>query len=253
MRNELINPKKPWVWIAGAIILATVGHVALQILTFEFLDWSLWEGVWLLTLLGLSIAVSIFSIPRIPRPRIRRGAVERKPEVLPLHDITSAPALIVYVSKNPTGPYRIAIDQFSSASGSSLKHVFLVHSKQSKGVTDTLYQDINDDETKNYTAHKDGLLADFSDLQDMYKVSLAAVNHALEQVTNPDDVVIDVTGGTAIASAGAVLAGLRNTGVSLTYIPPGEDGGLGTTIKRVDVTLVPENGEDETTPGDEAA
>lgn len=253
MKSQLIQPRNAWLWLAAIVVAVIVGHVSLQILTGEFRDWSLLEGVWLLSLFFISILASVVTIPRIHLPRIGRSGQREKPAVHPLNDIESAPALIVYVSTNPTGAYRTAIRQFADAPGSLLKHVFLVHSKQSRDVAKALYEEIENNPANSYTAQKDGLLADFSDLQDVYRVSLAAVARALEQVQNPEDVVIDVTGGTAIASAGAVLAGMRHKGVSLSYFAPGPTGGLGDTIKRVDVTLVPENGEQETALGDEAA
>lgn len=254
MKNELINPRNPWVYIAGAVLVAIVGHVTLQILTGEFRDWSFWEGVWLLSLFFLAIAVSIVSIPEISKKlSIRRGRVNEKPAVRPLGDIESAPALIVYVSANKNGPFRKPIDQFADGEESLLKHVFLVHSEQSKDVARALYQEIENDPKSGYTAHKDGLQADFNDLRDMLRVSRIAVSHALNQVAKPEDIVIDITGGTAVASAGAVLAGLRSNGVSLTYIPRDDQGNFGNVIKRVDVSLVPGDAEDHAAQEDNAS
>jgi hypothetical protein len=256
MKNPLVNPRNPWAWLTAIVIATIVGHVTLEIVTGKFLDWSLWEWIWYPLLLALGVGVTVVTVPRIPTPRFWRGSADKKPDVQPLNDIESAPALVVFVSTNPTGPYRTAIDQFATASGSLLKHVFLVHSELSKHNADTLYREINDDAARAYTAHKDGLLADFSDVGDMYRVSLIAVDHALEQVDpriEPEDVVIDVTGGTAIASAGAVLAGLRRTGITLTYIAPSPTGELGDTIRRVDVTLVPDQADEGAGPDGEAA
>lgn len=252
MTYDLVNPRKPWLYLAGFVIFGIVSQVSADLLLGDFLEWSFWEGVWRITLLALAVLVLVVSIRSIRWPvSIRRNSRRDTTEVRRLGDIITSPALIVYVSTNKDGPFRKPIKQFGEGEDSRLRHVFLVHSRQSANVAETLYEEINNDASKRYTAHKDGLLADFDDLPDMFRVSQIAVSHAIEQVKNPADVVIDITGGTAIASAGAVLAGQRIDGVTLTYIPRDAQGNFGDVIRRVDVTLEPDRTDEEVAPGGE--
>lgn len=232
--NRLLNPRKPEFWILAAVTATIIGDIVLELLSGAFVDWRLREWVTKPLLLFIAIGLTLGYGPKVGK-LLRRGHNEAAVEQM--NDIDSAPVLIVFVSSNPTGGFTTAIKTFSEAANSTLKHIFLIYSTEEKSEENakTMYGQINEGD-KPYTAHMDGLQADFNNMEQVKRIAGTAIRHALElEGIEANDIVIDITGGNAISSAGAVLAAMEVDDVTATYIPQGADRKPGNTIKRVNI------------------
>lgn len=213
--NHFATPSNPRLWFLGAVILTIVGDTTLQLLSLDFLDWSAWYLTLRLALFVLATVGVFWAVPIASRLwQQRRGG---KPAIVPQAALASPPALIAFVSKNPTGPFRTAVDRFLQLDNPEkrrLRKVYLIHSPESKSVARDFEGEL--DTFDGLEAEKEGLLANFADLQSVYDITSKAINRALKEF-DPADVVIDVTGGSGICTAGAVLASM-DTDISLTYI-----------------------------------
>ena len=230
--SALINPRKPEFWLIATVVGTIIGNVGMALLVAGVGAFGLRDWAGQLLLFAVAVVLVLGFGPRVA------GYFRRQPdgsEVRQLNDIDSAPVMIVLVSTNPKGPFTTAINAFATAQASTFRHLFLIHSPESKGIASGIYDDVNNG-NRRYRAYKDGLEADFSSVESVKRAAELAIRHAQELPhIAASDIVIDITGGTSVASAGAVLAAMESPDVTVTYIPQSKLNTPGVALKRIDI------------------
>jgi len=232
--NAVLNPRRPEFWLLAAVIATIVGDIALEVLTGQFLEWDKREWLTKPLLLAIALVITLGYGPRVAA-LIRRN--KETSTIESLDDIKTAPVLIVLVSTNPSGGFTTARTTFSKNPGSLLKHIFLVHSTTPESVDNatSLCGEINT-VGSTYKAHMEDLQADFLDMEAVKEATHLAIRRALElQDVEAKDIVVDITGGSSVASAGAVLAAMEVDDVTVTYIPEEAPRKPGSVAKRINV------------------
>jgi hypothetical protein len=224
-----------------AVVGTLVGDNIVQMLTGEF--WELSRGQIVLRLALITVAVLAVAAGVEEGLNLFRHT-DAEVKVPPLRGLDPTPALIVMASapKNPLqGPHWTAYKAFTKSSDSALQHVFIIHSdhEQSKASAEALAADIRATHPK-ITPWMDGLKTDQEDPEAVFATVNKAIKMAIQEVGgNPNDVVLDATGGTAMASVGAALAKLEHKDIILSYIPNNPNGSFGEVVKRVDLKVIP--------------
>lgn len=168
---------------------------------------------------------------------LRRPA---SPDVSRLRKLAPTPALIVIASrsKDPkSGPHWTAFKDLSK-SPSPLRFVFIIHSTHAQSQTSAAALK-NDIESFHKPISVELLESDFESPEAMLTTVNMAIDKALAEVHTPENIILDATGGTAVASIGAAMAKLANPGILLGYIPNKENGDFGDTVMRVDLAMHP--------------
>lgn len=241
-----LSDRSRWIKILSLVGVAIggtiVGDTFYDLLTGGFGDMSV-GGRWLrgalVVIVVLLGAMGIEEILNIFR--------RRQPEVDPsrLLGLESTPALILIASASADprkGPHWTALNYFADLPNSRLRWVYIVHSnhERSKRSANAIHEEVQRRSTLRKSAgfepidafHGE-LEADFEDPENIFRTINVAIAMALMKVEEPDQVTLECTGGTAMASIGAALAKLRNPSVTLSYIPMTPDGLFGTIPKKV--------------------
>lgn len=231
--------------IAGLAIVGTIiGDTAYQFLTQKFWNWNPWIIFGYIVLLGMAFVFASGLVPSLIDLLSPDQESSISEDMTP---IDPRPALIVFVSARELqdGDKPVikdlvamkAIEKFLQPEQSPLRHVFLIHSEQSRPHAAAIKDYIEGlPRTPRVHAHMDGLEADFYSLRLTRDVTERALRRIGEEHIEPQDVVVDITGGTSVATAGAVLATL-NEDVILASIP-WVGAQLGEEMKQVSTRLV---------------
>lgn len=218
--------------VAGSILLTIIGETAYEALTsagFWARPSIYWRAILFVLALGLLGQGTVWLANVLERRASRGHSTIRTEE-----DVNGSPALVVFVSDKVDGPHRGTVDRFIEKGTNDkdrLQRVYLIFSHQSEGVAKEFESILQEEDL---AADRSGLEADFADLRSVRDAVLKAVRRAKSDL-QMQTVTVDVTGGTGICTAGAVLARLEED-FDLTYMRriPGrrlEDG----VMQRVDV------------------
>jgi len=227
--TALLNPRKPLFWILAIILSTIIGDVVVEALLNAITSAHIATWLAKLILVVLAIALTLaFGSNVTSLIGLNRGSSAAKR----LSDVKVTPVLIVLVSTNPSGAHTTAIATF--AKSTVFSHLYLIHSSQSEGGANAIYEEAKNG-GKRYHVYQDHLLADFGNLDSVRKVVRRAIKDALElNGVGIEDIVLDITGGTSIASSGAVFAAMEQA-VTVTYIPSPGNNRPGTAMTPIQI------------------
>ncbi len=241
-----LSDQSRWVKILSLVGVAIggtiVGDTFYDLVTGGFGDMSggeRWLRVALVVIVVLLGAMGIEEMLNIFR--------RKQPEVDPskLVGLESTPALILIASASmdpKKGPHWTALNYFADLPDSRLRWVYVVHSnhERSRKSASAILEEVQrrsalrkTDGLDSIDAFDSELEADFEDPENIFRTINVAIAMALMKVEEPEQVTLECTGGTAMASIGAALAKLRHRGVTLSYIPMTPEGLFGTIPKKV--------------------
>lgn len=234
---------KPFPLLGAAIVATIFGDIVFQIVTGDAAGWG--TGAWI-GRLALLLCAYLLTVVLVPIFALMFGDHEKSLQVGEEVNATPTPALIVIASspaKPEEGPHRTAVDNFFNKSTSVLTHLFIIHSddKQCLNSTGNLEAYAN---SRGVIVRTEGLLADYDDPKAMYEVARKAISLAIAEVTLPERVTLDVTGGSKMASVGAAMTKVDHDQVWLGYIPNVWSDELkrsvpGNIMKQIDVSWAP--------------
>lgn len=224
--------------MAIPIVATIIGDSTFQIVSGDAGDWAARTWIWRTFWFSCAIALVWTEWPDIARRAQqflnRRNMGSQTIAVEGVDQVVPTSALIVIVSTRPDGAAQKAVDLFLGAG--ALRYAYLIHSpgeNGSRGHATKLKQVI--DRSAKATERtievfdSPAYSADFLSIKSMFDVCKYAITEAVKRAGSPHNVVIEITGGTKIATAGALLA---QTGedIVVSYIPE-----MGNAMMRVDV------------------
>lgn len=224
--------------MVGLAIAATIiGDSFFQLITGEFSKMSWWgRGIRTVASVG-AILLAAAGIEEVLRA-IRRPEPEVNPQ--PLEGLEPRAALILMASSSAKpeekqGAIWTAWNYFSRGRQSPLRFVYIIHSSDESSLKSAqlLAQEV---EAVGARRRADGglgmeselQLSDFESPEKLFRAVNLGIAAALTRVDEPEDIVVEATGGTAMASIGAALAKIHNQRIVLSYIPapPGQRFGM---------------------------
>ncbi len=225
--KRLTESREPAFWFIAAVVATFISSALYEILTVPFWrDWPYffvrlaWAGG--LTLLVLILLPRVLAyVERRQRPPTTSGLTE-------LLEVTTPRVLITYVSiKNPRiefqESHQAAVKYFldKDKDGTcALKHVLLIHSADTKEAAVDYAGLFEGDKNVRIEFEWQGLETDFYKLESVYRITKSAIDRALLYTDgNVQDVLLDLTGGTKIATSGGLIIG-RQREIPLSYIVP---------------------------------
>ncbi|HZU76397.1 MAG TPA: hypothetical protein VFA70_06505 [Dehalococcoidia bacterium] len=206
------------IWfLFGSVTLGVAGNSMFGLLTsWDYPRW--WLGILLPASLGglFLAATSIqlryrFQASREPAIQVKYGG-----------DVEPHRALVVFVSGATGTAHEDAVNwHIYKESEPVLRHCWLIHPEFSKDRAKVFNQhkdDIFAGIIKFYVGEHDELcLDDVNNIKSAYDMYLSVISRILEQGIPKQDIIVDVTGGTALVTAGAVWACAKR-GISAEYI-----------------------------------
>lgn len=215
-----INPSVPLAFLFGTLVLAVFGNAAYDLLleiTNPQRNYALLLRLVYLTggsllLLGV-VVVGLW---------VWYNAYRRK-QPPPLTEATkltqSFPALVIFVSENPTAAEKTAIQHHLQ--DRTLSRLWLIVSREAREKSQTLTSWLRQQPNGEGVQLTQLPLGDAFDIASAYSAVLDALETADDMI---DQLIVDITAGTKQMSAGAVLA-CREYGVPMQYVRGAYDAG----------------------------
>ncbi|MDQ3693842.1 MAG: hypothetical protein M3464_09460 [Chloroflexota bacterium] len=202
-----IGARRPiWViaFVFGSVAIGLVGSGLFDLIV-EWRGRSVGTLLWLTggPLLVLTIVGSIFA-SFANRQRSATNPNQDDDEFPPY------PVLIVFVSPGNNKSHVPAIDYH--ARKGSLRECYLIHTSESIENSDEVRRDFADDVSRIVPR----LLDDSASVRSAFESVRAAIDHARIDGATSDEILVDITGGTKMMTAGAVLA-CASGGVAIQY------------------------------------
>ena len=222
----IIDAKEPRYWLVAAVLATFVSSALYDAVTVGIGErrWS-----YFLIRVGFALVLSLVFLYLLPVAlrMARQGQDASALEIAQRSQVKRPLVLIVYVSAPPPGAPKRALHDSHAAvvqhflnqprnSETPVITLYLIHSPDSREIAADYSAFVNETPDLRIAANWAGLGADFFDLESVYAATRKAIDLGLTQ-SSAGDILLDLTGGTKLATSGGFLAGME-TGITLSYL-----------------------------------
>ena len=218
------DPRVPALFLIGSLVLAVFGNAVYDLLVGAF-----GTTPQVLVVISLSaILIFVFVVIVLQKLLARRRREAGVPEQ------ARAPerrALVLLVSPH-SGGGDVTIIEWHARS-QRLRHCWLITTSEASARAQSLEYELRQRNVRPYVVD----IADANDVMSTYVAVLESIEHAL-RLAPQEEIVVDISGGTKLMTAGAALACL-DSGVQMEYLVPGRqaDGSVDRSIEPVPMVI----------------